>query len=320
MHMTVRDMTTYTTGGLVAHHPGWVITPVGPSKDTHGTPGPARVKAVGGPNNTPVGEVTRYDASLKQDNRQVFRQTNFEELQNLFDITQKLILHHQAQILNVSKGTRLLRFRRMLGEDAKSFRSKPKMDGSTRWISTVQFLQRSFFWTDGEPIEFEWNVFPGLTSLEILQKIQEDLQDRKIEPEDFEDRIMSMLNDIEWTKRGKFRECYFKFRTSQELREEMLARTLDIPRSWRRKEMVCDSVVHVKENGIPQPQRWWNDWEKLVTQHSRVSVLRVVEFWKGRITKTPYTSMRMLRTQNSCFERFTQQISSVSTEQSQTGV
>ena len=101
---------------------------MGPGKDTHGTPGPARGKVVGRPNNAPVGEVTRYDASLKQDNRQVLRQTNFEELQNLFDITQKLILHHQAQILNMSKGMRLLRFRRMLGEDARSFSSKPKVD------------------------------------------------------------------------------------------------------------------------------------------------------------------------------------------------
>ena len=39
---------------------------------------PLRRKAVGGPNNAPRGEVTRYDASLKQDNRQVFRQTQFE--------------------------------------------------------------------------------------------------------------------------------------------------------------------------------------------------------------------------------------------------
>ena len=73
-------MTTNTTqpqrvGALVAHHPGRVITPVGPGKDTHGTLGPVRGKAVGGPINAPMGEVTRHDASLKHDNRQVFRQT-----------------------------------------------------------------------------------------------------------------------------------------------------------------------------------------------------------------------------------------------------
>ena len=26
---------------------------------------------------------------------------------------------------------------------------------------------------DGEPTEFEWNIFPGSTSIEILRKIQE---------------------------------------------------------------------------------------------------------------------------------------------------
>ena len=31
---------------------------------------------------------------------------------------------------------------------------------------------------DGEPIEFEWNIFSGFTSIEILRKIQEDLEAR----------------------------------------------------------------------------------------------------------------------------------------------
>ena len=48
---------------------------MGPGKDTHGTLGPVRGKAVGGPNNAPKGEVTRHDASLNHDNRQAFRQT-----------------------------------------------------------------------------------------------------------------------------------------------------------------------------------------------------------------------------------------------------
>ena len=83
---------------------------------------------------------------------EVYRNTNFEELKNLFDITQRLILEHEAEILNVSpmwlesflvdeiyayacssnqldesKSTRLLRFRVMLGEDARAF-SEPKME------------------------------------------------------------------------------------------------------------------------------------------------------------------------------------------------
>ena len=51
--------------------------------------------------------------------------------------------------------------------------------------------------------------FPGLTSLEMLQKIQGDLRSRGLEPEEFRDRIifMSMFNDIDWTKRGKSEKC-----------------------------------------------------------------------------------------------------------------
>ena len=78
------------------------------------------------------------------------------------------------------------------------------------------------------------------------------------------------------------------------------------------------SVIHLKENGTPPPHRWWNASKKPVTQYSRVSVSR--EILKRKKTETPYTSMRMLQTQNSYFERFTQQISSVPTEQSQAGV
>ena len=56
-------------------------------------------------------------------------------------------------------------------------------------------------------------MFPGLASLEILQKIQRHLQDQNIEPEDFEGRIifMSMFNDIDRTKRGNSERCISNF-------------------------------------------------------------------------------------------------------------
>ena len=62
---------------------------------------------------------------------------------------------------------------------------------------------------DGEPIEFEWNIVPGLTSLLILQRIQSDFRERNIEFEEFGDRIifMSMFNDIEWTRKGNEEIC-----------------------------------------------------------------------------------------------------------------
>ena len=48
-------------------------------------------------------------------------------------------------------------------------------------FDSPNLLQRFLNGIDGEPIELEWNIFPGLTSLEILQKIQKDLQDQTSE-------------------------------------------------------------------------------------------------------------------------------------------
>ena len=61
-------------------------------------------------------------------------------------------------------------------------------------------------------------IFPGLTSLELLRKIQENVQHRNIDPEKFEDRLnfMSMFNDIDWNKRKYEGECISR---SEEIRD-----------------------------------------------------------------------------------------------------
>ena len=102
------------------------------------------------------------------ENLENFRYTNFKELQILFHVTQKLLLHHKVEILSVTtiewtspsrtrfthflmikcssgrkrESTRMLRFRLMLGANFRSVRSKSKMGGSSKRISTVRFLQR----------------------------------------------------------------------------------------------------------------------------------------------------------------------------------
>ena len=82
-------------------------------------------------------------------------------------------------------------------------------EANRRWEGQVADFQLSasceeLLGRDGEPIELEWNTFTGLTSLQILQRIQNHLEKRNIEPENFGDRIifMSMFNDIEWTRKG----------------------------------------------------------------------------------------------------------------------
>ena len=77
-------------------------------------------------------------------------------------------------------------------------------DAIVRWEGQVGEFKMSpsykeLLGIDVEAIGFEWNNFPGFSSLQILQEIQNDLWN--IESEKFTDRIifMSMLNDIDWT-------------------------------------------------------------------------------------------------------------------------
>ena len=64
---------------------------------------------------------------------------------------------------------------------------------------------------DGEAIEFEWNISPGFSSLQILQEIQKELERKNIQPEElFKDRIifMSMFNDIDWSNQKNDENCF----------------------------------------------------------------------------------------------------------------
>ena len=59
---------------------------------------------------------------------------------------------------------------------------------------------------DGEPMEFEWNVFPGFTTLQLCSRVQESLTRLSVEPEKkIPGRIilMSLFNDISWGSKDK---------------------------------------------------------------------------------------------------------------------
>ena len=61
----------------------------------------------------------------------------------------------------------------------------------------------------GESAEFEWNIFPGFTSLQLCDKINNLLSSLGQSPETFTGRIlfMSMFNDISCDKNGNKEEC-----------------------------------------------------------------------------------------------------------------
>ena len=68
---------------------------------------------------------------------------------------------------------------------------------------------RDYDGIDGEPTEFEWNIFPGFTTLQLCGKIYDLLSDLGETPETFTGRIlfMSMFNDISCDRKGNKEEC-----------------------------------------------------------------------------------------------------------------
>ena len=141
-----------------------------------------------------------------------------------------------------------------------------RLEKSGNGISTFRFLQRiTWNWWRTDWVRVEYS--PGLTSLEILQKIQKDLQDRNIEPKNFEDRIIFMFSDIEWTKKGKFRTMYFIFgkrsRITRRDSREDTGHSLALETKRNGMEL---SVKHLKENGIPPPHKRWNDSKRRIIQ------------------------------------------------------
>ena len=76
------------------------------------------------------------------------------------------------------------------------------------WTRHLKDLNR----TDGEPMEFEWNIFPGFTTLGILDEIQKMMTKSKCEPEQYKGRIifMSIYNDIDRRERGSKDNCIAK--------------------------------------------------------------------------------------------------------------
>ena len=76
------------------------------------------------------------------------------------------------------------------------------------WI-VIDESYRDYDGISGEPTEFEWNVFPGFTTLQLYGKVTDLLSRLKETPENFTGRLlfMSMFNDISCDKKDNEEEC-----------------------------------------------------------------------------------------------------------------
>ena len=87
-------------------------------------------------------------------------------------------------------------------------------DSNEAWKNRIAGIQsgksyRDYDGISGEATEFEWNILPGFTTLQLCGKINDLLSDLGETPETFTGRIllMSMFNDIPCDRKGNKDEC-----------------------------------------------------------------------------------------------------------------
>ena len=95
-----------------------------------------------------------------------------------------------------------------LGKILQNPESNEAWEQRLGWIKSSQSY-RNFDRIDGEPTEFEWNIFRGFNTLQLSDKVKSLLSRLKETPENFTERIlfMSMFNDISCDKKGNEEEC-----------------------------------------------------------------------------------------------------------------
>ena len=150
-------------------------------------------------------------------------------------------------------------------------------DGKVKWKNSPLLGENC--WESMEKQLNSSGIFQGFTSLQILPKIQKYLQE-------FTDWIifMSMFNDVDRKKKGNDEiNLYSKFRESPDIREEILAGTLDVPRSWRWKEVVWKETCPPKRKwdsvASPMVQRFKETSHPVFTSANALSrgILRMLK-------------------------------------------
>ena len=156
-------------------------------------------------------------------NAATFMGKNFVEIQNsimnsrdltlkhMFDITSKLVSEQDEinNLDNIQWGKNSWKQLSLcLGKIHQHPESNEAWKKRIEGITTDQSY-RDYDGISGEPTEFEWNIFPGFTTLQLCGKVTDLLSHLGETPETFTGRIlfMSMFNDISCDRKGNKEEC-----------------------------------------------------------------------------------------------------------------
>ena len=167
------------------------------------------------------------------DNQNSIKNSTDLTLKKMFDISEKLV-SEQEEINNVDKihwKNHFWKQLSLIGDETVINLQRTKVyvfsdsvlclgkihqhpESNEAWKKRIEGITtdesyRDYDGINGEPTEFECNIFPGFTTLQLCGKVNDLLSDLGEEPETFTRRIlfMSMLNDISCDRKGNREEC-----------------------------------------------------------------------------------------------------------------
>ena len=178
-------------------------------------------------------------------NAATFMGKNFVEIQNsimnsrdltlkhMFDITSKLVSEQDEinNLDNIQWGKNSWKQLSLIGDETFVNLQRTKVyvfsdsvlcfgkihqhpESNEAWKKRIEGITtdqsyRDYDGINGEPTEFEWNIFPGFTTLQLCGKVTDLLSNLGETPETFTGRIlfMSMFNDISCDRKGNKEEC-----------------------------------------------------------------------------------------------------------------
>ena len=106
---------------------------------------------------------------------------------------EKLYLVNDEEVINLSQAKSLLFFQILycVLENSVSSLSQTK-NRKPKWIGLRLTQYRELDGIDGEPMEFEWMIFPGFITLQILHEIKNLWKPWSCNAEQFQGRIIFM--------------------------------------------------------------------------------------------------------------------------------
>ena len=178
-------------------------------------------------------------------NAATFMGKNFSRIQNsimnsrdltikqMFDITSKLVGEQEEinNLDNIQWGKNSWRQLSLIGDETVINLQRTKVyvfsdsvlclgrihqhpESNEAWKKRIEGITteksyRDYDSINGEPTEFEWNIFPGFTTLQLCGEVNDLLSDLGEAPETFTGKIlfMSMFNDISCDRKDNKEEC-----------------------------------------------------------------------------------------------------------------